>query len=494
MISEFKLYTLPKGWIWSTIGEVCHEPQYGWTTSGSPEGMVYLLRTTDITSGNINWNSVPYCQKVPPQKEKYLLKDGDIVISRAGSVGFSHLIKHPREAVFASYLIRFRTLIEERYLSFYLKSPFYWDAISEKSIGIAIPNVNATKLRQIIIPIPPLAEQHRIVARIEELFSDLDAGVEALKKAKAQLKLYRQAVLKAAFEGRLTVAWREAHKGELEPASIILKKIREESGTASQARHKEFSIDISTPHSLPEKWEWVTLGELIDSMQNGIYKPREFYSSEGVACLRMYNIENGEIVWKDIKRMVLSEDEIKQYELEADDILINRVNSRELVGKAAVIPASLERCVYESKNIRMRLKIDYVKSKYINYWLRLFAQGYFNINAQQVVGMASINQQQISAMPIPFSHPSEQYQIIEDVEFRFSILDSIGKGIDKDLLQAERLRQAILQKAFTGRLVPQDPEDEPAEMLLERIKREKAGQAAGKKPSRRPAQRNLNYG
>jgi type I restriction enzyme S subunit len=146
---------LPQGWEWTTLGEICLNPQYGWTTSAKNDGCLHLLRTTDITSGNIDWDSVPFCKKEPVDKEKYLLIDNDIVISRAGSVGYSHLIKNPKGAVFASYLIRFKPLIDEKYTSYFLKSPSYWNSISEKSLGIAVPNVNATKLKQISIPLPP---------------------------------------------------------------------------------------------------------------------------------------------------------------------------------------------------------------------------------------------------------------------------------------------------------------------------------------------------
>jgi type I restriction enzyme S subunit len=116
------------------------------------------------------------------------------------------------------------------------------------------------------------------------------------------------------------------------------------------------------------------------------------------------------------------------------------------------------------------------------------------MNAQQVVGMASINQQQISAMPVPFTNSFEQYQIVGEVDFHFSIMDSMEKGIDKGIVQAGRLRQAILKKAFTGKLVPQDPEDEPAAEWLKRIKKEKTGHPDRKKPGRRAIQRDLNYG
>jgi hypothetical protein len=132
---------------------------------------------------------------------------------------------------------------------------------------------------------------------------------------------------------------------------------------AKEAMGKE-SEDTSltgTPREgieLPKGWRWVTLGEVTESMKNGIYKAASFYAEDGFACLRMYNIGGGKIVWRDIKRMRLSEDEIREYELLPGDILVNRVNSRELVGKAVAIPAGLERCVFESKNIRVRLRSE----------------------------------------------------------------------------------------------------------------------------------------
>ncbi|GAH17222.1 unnamed protein product, partial [marine sediment metagenome] len=259
-------------------------------------------------------------------------------------------------AVFASYLIRFRPLIDEHYLAYFLKSPSYWGSISEKSLGIAIPNVNASKLKQITIPIPPLPEQHHIVAKIEELFTKLDAGVKVLNKVKSQLKRYRQAVLKHAFEGKLTEEWREAHKGEIEPASVLLERIKKERKKKAGWEYKKLlPLDMSDLPELPKGWMWTILGEISESMKNGIYRPRKFYGDTGTACLRMYNIENGSIVWTDIKRMNLTSEEIEEYKLQPGDIIVNRVNSRELVGKAAVIPVGLETCVYESKNIRLRL-------------------------------------------------------------------------------------------------------------------------------------------
>jgi len=128
-----------------------------------------------------------------------------------------HLVKNPRHAVFASYLIRFKPLIDEHYLAYFLQSPSYWNSISKKSLGIAIPNVNASKLKQIVLPLAPPPEQHR---EIEKQFTRLDAGVAALKRVQANLKRYKASVLKAACEGQLV-----PQDPNDEPASKLLERI-----------------------------------------------------------------------------------------------------------------------------------------------------------------------------------------------------------------------------------------------------------------------------
>jgi len=289
-------------------------------------------------------------------------------------------------------------------------------------------------LQKEAINLPPLNEQNRIVEKIEELFTKLDAAVTELKNVKKQLKRYRQSVLKSAFEGKLTEEWRK-------------------------------SKNIIGDYPLLKD-----LGEFIDSMKNGIYKPKHFYSNDGVACLRMYNIQSGKIKWYDIKRMNLNENELSEYKLLPGDLLVNRVNSRELVGKTAIITDKLEECVYESKNIRVRLK-DELDSKYTNFWFLLSYQKYFMSNTQQTVGMASINQEQIFKMPIKYFIKEEQQKIVEEIESRFSVADKIEEEIDRNLKKTEQLRQSILKKAFEGKLVPQDPNDPPASVLLEQIKK-----------------------
>jgi type I restriction enzyme S subunit len=199
------LSNLPLGWVESTLGTLCDPPQYGWTTSAQKDGSAGLkfLRTTDISQGTLDWASVPVCADEPPNPAQYRLAHGDIVISRAGSVGLSYRLTDVRPAVFASYLIRFRPLqgIDGRYLAYFLHSRDYWLQIAAAASGITLANVNAKKLSAIRLPLAPRAEQERIVDAIEEQFSRLDAGVSALNSARKKLDSFRLSVLREARNG-----------------------------------------------------------------------------------------------------------------------------------------------------------------------------------------------------------------------------------------------------------------------------------------------------
>lgn len=233
--------------------------------------------------------------------------------------------------------------------------------------------------------------------------------------------------------------------------------------------------------NVPAGWVLTTLGDLAVSMKNGLYKPRDAYSSKGVACLRMYNIDNGKLIWKDIKRMTLTPEDVDKYRLLPGDLLVNRVNSRELVGKAMVIPSGIEVCVFESKNIRVRLNLSLVNSQFLNYILLADGRRYFANNAQQVVGMASISQPQIGAFRVPLAPLHEQDRIVAEIEKQFTRLDAAVAGLKRVRANLKRYRAAVLKAASEGCLVPTEAElaraegryYEPADLLLQRIRKER---------------------
>jgi type I restriction enzyme S subunit len=273
-------YELPEGWVWAKVEKISDSIQYGYTSKATNENVgPKLLRITDIQNNNVIWDDVPYCEIDEADKSKYLLQPGDLVFARTGAtVGKSYLIGEnvPYESIFASYLIRIKPAksINIKFIHNYFQTSFYWSQISESMSGIGQPNVNGKKLANLSIPLPPLPEQRRIVAKIEELFTQLDAGVSALEKARAQLKRYRQSVLKAAVEGKLTEECRRDHP-DVEPASTLLERIEREREKSGKGRGKKLPpLDTSGLPELPEGWEWVNFGEIVVESQNGIAKRR----------------------------------------------------------------------------------------------------------------------------------------------------------------------------------------------------------------------------
>lgn len=237
------------------------------------------------------------------------------------------------------------------------------------------------------------------------------------------------------------------------------------------------------------------LGDAVVSMKNGMYKPASDYGDDGVPCLRMYNIDAGAIVWRDIKRMRVTAAELEDYGLREGDLLVNRVNSRELVGKTACIPASLEPSVFESKNIRVRVDPTKAQPKFISYQLLAGGRKHFEGNAQQVVGMASISQKQIADFPIVLGELDDQRRVVAEIEKQFSRLDEAVAGLQRAKANLKRYKAAVLKSAVAGRLVPTEADlarregrhYETGAQLLHRILETRRSQWQGKGKYKEPA-------
>ena len=483
---------LPLGWASTTLGGICDKPEYGWTTKAANSGPgPKLLRTTDISKGVIDWSTVPVCTQVPPSLDKYLLKKEDIVVSRAGSVGLSALIGDCPEAVFASYLIRFRAHreISVEYLHYFLKSPSYWEQIAQESAGIALQNVNAKKLAALTVPLPPLPEQHRIVAEIEKQFTRLDASEAALRRVQANLKRYRASVLKAACEGKLVPTEAELAQDEgrdYEPADQLLERIlterraRWESQEKRKGKYKEpATLDTSDLPELPDGWAWATVdGLILKSPQNGIYKPKSQYG-DGVPILRIEDYQDFHVkAYDQLQRLRITAEEASTYGLGANQLIINRVNSPSHLGKTLIIPDHFSPVVFESNMMRVVPSGSMVPSFLAHYLRSPEGRVRLTSHAKWAVNQASINQSDVCTTPVPVPPPAEQQRIVAEVERRLSITQQAEAAVGTSLRRVERLRQSILKQAFCGQLVPQGPNDEPAAALLERIRAERAATQA----------------
>ncbi len=260
--------------------------------------------------------------------------------------------------------------------------------------------------------------QQAIVSKIEELFSELDKGIEDLKTAQQQLKTYRQSVLKWAFEGKLTNE--NVKEGEL-----------------------------------PKGWLVVRFGELFcESPQNGLYKSSSEYG-EGTPIVRIDGFYDGVILDNyQIKKVKLTEEEINRYLISIGDILVNRVNSMPYLGKCGLVKHLNERTVFESNIMKIRVNKEIAIPEYISKFLTS-KKGLSELrkNAKQAVNQASINQTDVSNVLIPLPQPKEQHRIVQEIESRLSVADKMEESIAQSLQQAEVVRQSILKKAFSGELV-----------------------------------------
>jgi len=238
---EERLLELPKGWVWTRLGDVSElilgQSPPSSTYNEDRKGIPFYqgkLEFGDIYPSPRKWCSSP----------KKIAEKNDILLSVRAPVGPTNIC--PEKSCIGRGLAAIRPMcgIESLFVLYLMRA--YENNIAKLGTGTTFKAITGNLLKDFKIPLPPLPEQYRIVNKIEELFTKLDAGVEALKKIKTQLKRYRQAVLKFVFEGKLTRQWREAHKGELEPASVLLEKIKEQRKKESEGKFKELPpIDTS---------------------------------------------------------------------------------------------------------------------------------------------------------------------------------------------------------------------------------------------------------
>lgn len=443
------------GWGEVTIGDVCTKPQYGWTTKARTDGgEVRLLRTTDITSGQIDWSSVPFCTEAPPDLEKYLIRENDIVISRAGSVGVSYLITKVEPAVFASYLIRFRPgpQVLPEYLAYFLKSPAYWKQIADNTSGIAIPNVNASKLQEVRLHLVPLDQQRLIVAEIEKQFSRLDKAVAGLQRVKANLKRYKAAILKAAVEGRLVPTEADLARREgrsYETGTQLLQRILEirRSQWQGKGKYKEPAApDTTDLPELPEGWTWATLPQLGElGRGKSKHRPRDDD--------RLYGGPYPFIQTGDVRRsdgsicehtQTYSELGLAQSRLWPAGTLCITIAAN--IAETGIL--TFESCFPDSV-VGFISATEPVTTRYAEFFVRTAKNNldrFASATAQKNINLEVLDAVGVALPPLP-----EQHRIVAEVDRLLSITRETEAEVDTNLKRAQSLRYAILSAAFSNR-------------------------------------------
>ena len=502
---------LPQGWVCSTLRETADivrgvsfprnakksEPQAGY---------IACLRTANVQR-EVEWDDLWF---VP---EEYIKNDSryvlplDVLISVSNSrelVGkVAQVTNLPHKSTLGAFisLLRFSSSLDAKFYYYQMASADVQTEIRQSaSTTTNISNVSSSKLSGITLRIPPLSEQRRIVAEIEKQFTRLDATVEGLKRAQANLKRYRASVLKAACEGKLVPTEAELARSEgrdYEPADQLLERIlaerraQWESQENRRGKYKEpVEPDTSGLWDLPEGWTWASAGQVAE-VQGGIQKqPKRRPVENQFPFLRVANVLRGQLDLENVHEIELFPGEIERLRLLPDDLLIVEGNgSPKQIGRMAVWKGEIMNCVHQNHIIRART-IGGVIPEYVEgYWNSpLGSDRVLNV-ASSTSGLYTLSVSKVSVLPIPVPPLAEQQRIVSAVERHLSIIQKAETAVDAGLKRADRLRQSILKQAFSGQLVPQDPDDEPASVLLERIRDERAAAEAEAKPKRKPRRR-----
>jgi type I restriction enzyme, S subunit len=386
-------------------------------------------------------------ESAPSRAKQNIRKDDVLVSMTRPNLNAVALVPEELDGAVAStgFQVLRTAQLEPRWLYYFTQTDTFVRTMSARVQGVLYPAIRPSDIFNHALPLAPLSEQRRIVAEIESLLSDLDAGVRSLNANNERLRVLRSAVLNSVFScSRYTLA----------PLSKLI---------------------ASGP-------------------KNGLYKPADCYGL-GVPIVRIDDFQDEFLRQVDqLRKLKIDAAEFVSYGLREGDLLINRVNSMSHLGKCLVVPPHLCSAVFESNIMRISLTSD-VDPR----WVALFLQspvgrGRLIKNAKQAVNQASINQADVGSTLIPLPCRAEQVDRVSELDRQLTANRQLRQDILLALTRAARLRRSILKQAFEGNLVAQNPSDEPASVLLERIRSERQpNKPPQKRLKRNPGQLSLSH-
>lgn len=497
---------LPNGWAIATLEDlilpdgVFVDGDWVERKDQDPTGGVRLIQLADIGDGTyLNRSARFLTHEKAEQLNCTFLRAGDVLIARMPQpLGRACIFPgEDRDCITVVDVCILRTGLgpqTQRWLMWTINAPVVRRAIASLQSGVTRQRISRRNLATISLPVPPVNEQDRIVTEIEKQFAQLDDAVNALHHIRADLQLYRAAVLKAACEGRLvpTEAELARQQGrEYEPAELLIRGILEErrakweqdnqakatvqSKGNSDYKWKQNYREPQEPIAsdlpdLPEGWKWANLGQLAE-IQGGIQKqPKRKPKHNSYPFLRVANVLRGRLDLSDIHQIELFDNELKKLRLLKGDLLIVEGNgSIGEIGRMALWNDEIDDCVHQNHIIRARLWKG-VSPHYVSaYWNAPSGSRRIVVIASSTSGLYTLSVGKVSLLPIPLPPLAEQRRIVYEVERRLEAIDRIESIVRITLERTDDLRRSILKRAFDGRLVDQDERDETASMLLETL-------------------------
>lgn len=497
----------PKNWERVTLIEVSSDISPGFASgkhNSDGAGIPHLRPMNVDRDGKIDLGII----KSVADSNGIELNAGDILFNNTNSaelVGKTAVVSRQEDGfAFSNHMTRVRpfTGVEPSFLARQLHFLWMTGYMRHRCTNHVNQASISSKVLANTIPIllPPSNEQTRIVTKLDELLTDLDAGVAELKSAQKKLAQYRQSLLKAAVEGALSAQWREVNPAT-EDGAQLLERILQERRARWEAKQlakfaeqgkrppKEWQKKYPEPVQpdttdlppLPEGWAWATIDQLtIEQRYGSSAKTNE--DNTGIAVLRMGNIQEGRLDYSNLKYLPKSHNDFPSLFLKDGDLLFNRTNSPELVGKTAIYRSELTPCSFASYLISVRLAPNIIPEFVSSFINSVYGRHWVKSVVVQQVGQANVNGSKLAALTIPLPPAREQIELFELLMEKIAGTFEQTRNIELSIKQASVQRQNILRAAFAGQLVPQDSNDESASVLLERIRVQRAEQAKQPKP------------
>lgn len=504
---------LPAGWSETKLGD-----PFVWGSGGTP------LRTTsnyygggipwviigDLDDGPVSRTSETISQSGLAESSAKWVAEGSVLVAMYGSIGKLGIAAIPLTTNQAIAFTQPPSGISNRYLFYYLMSRR--SALLGEGKGGTQSNISQTVIKAFPFVCAPSAEQPRIVDAIDSYVSRLDAAVATLEAAHTKLKAYRTSVLKTAVEGRLVpteAALAQAEKRDFEPADLLLKRMLSErrwrweevelaklKAAGKSPRDEKWKARYEEPKApdkkelpaLPEGWCWASVDQVGDVLLGRQRAPQYLTGQWSHPYLRVANIKDDHIDLDDVEEMDFDDAHFVKYQLRPGDILVSEGQSPHLVGQSAIYSGGIEGLCFQKTLHRFRAIEGGPTSEFAQLVFRAHVRmRVFQKVASITTNIAHLTLEKFKESRFPLPPAAEQERIFLEAERLLSVADAVENQVTMERSRIRRLRQAVLKWAFEGKLVDQDPNDEPAEELLERIRAERAN---GETPKRAGRARN----